>query len=135
MTKMTGGLVKVKFSEAPFWGGDGPSAWRQLHIVEHFGAPEHWVARDGKHPLAEDGQNFLPEKATASVLRALRNALAHGNIIYLNKDGKEQEGDLVHFLAFLSRYEEGEEQQAKSETYRLIVTTEVEFLRFVKAAA
>lgn len=100
----------------------------------NFNTPEEWVARDGKHPFAEGTQDFLPDEKAAAVLRALRNALAHGNDVYLNKDGQEREGDLVHYLAFLSRYEEGEEQ-AKAESYRLIVTTEEEFLRFVKCWA
>ena len=55
-----------------------------------------------------------------------------GSIVHLNKDGLEREGDELRYLAFLSRYEESQEEQEKSETYRLIVTTEEDFLRFVK---
>jgi len=132
LTTMIGGLEKVLFCDAPFWGAEPPVGWRQSHIVKSFDAPAEWVARDGKHPLAEDSEDFLPKKTAIAVLRALRNALAHGNVIYLNRDGKEREGEPVHLLAFLSRYEEGEDQQAKSESYRLIVATEDEFLRFVK---
>ncbi|TPN29154.1 hypothetical protein [Mesorhizobium sp. B1-1-6] len=132
MTAAIDQLSKVKFASAPFWQGEGPVDWRQSHIKENANSVEHWVARDGKHPLAKDGQDFLPGKRAAEVLRVIRNALAHGNIVYLNKDGEEREGDLVHYLAFLSRYEEGADQQAQAETYRVIVTTEDEFLRFIR---
>ena len=60
------------------------------------------------------------------------NALAHGNIVYLNESGFEQRDTKLQFLGFLSRYEETPEQKAQSETYRLVTTTEDEFLRFVK---
>ncbi|TIV37005.1 MAG: hypothetical protein E5V91_19715 [Mesorhizobium sp.] len=132
MTAAMGQLSKVKFVEAPFWQGEGPVEWRQSHIVKNADSVEHWVARDGKHPLAKDAEDFLPGKSAGDVLRALRNALSHGNIVYLNSDGEEREGDQVHYLAFLSRYEEGADQQAKAETYRVIVTTEDEFLRFIR---
>jgi hypothetical protein len=38
-------------------------------------------------------------------------------------------------LAFLSRYEETGEERDAQETYRLVVTTEENFLHFVKAWA
>ncbi|SFP58347.1 hypothetical protein SAMN03159463_04510 [Mesorhizobium sp. NFR06] len=132
MMAAIGQLSKVKFVEAPFWQGESPGDWRQSHIVKSADSVEHWVARDGKHPLAKDAEDFLPRKRADEVLRAIRNALAHRNIVYLNKDGEEREGDQVHYLAFLSRYEEGADQQAKAETYRVVVTTEDEFLRFIR---
>ena len=65
----------------------------------------------------------------------VRNALAHGNVIYLDKDGFETIGATVQYLAFLSRYEETAEQREHSETYRLVATTEESFLAFVKCWA
>ncbi|UCI05684.1 hypothetical protein [Mesorhizobium sp. B1-1-8] len=132
MTAAIDQLSKVKFTQAPFWLREGPGDWRQSHIVKNANSVEHWVARDGRHPLAKGAEDFLARKRTHEVLRTIRNALAHGNIVYLNKDGEEREGDIVHYLAFLSRYEEGAEAQAQAETYRVIVTTEDEFLRFIK---
>lgn len=132
MTKLVDGLDKVKFVKAPFWGGREPVDWRQSHIVANVNSVEQWIARDGKHPFARDAQDFLPKKTASEVLRIIRNALAHGNIIYLNKDGQEREGDMLHHLAFLSRYEEDDGQRAKSESYRLVITTEDGFLEFVK---
>jgi len=52
--------------------------------------------------------------------------------VYLNECGFEERNTKLQFLGFLSRYEEMEEQKAKAETYRLVTTTEDEFLRFVK---
>lgn len=132
MTQLVDGLEKVKFVNAPFWGDQPPVDWRQSHIVANVNSVEHWIARDGKHPFAQDAEDFLPKKTASEVLRIIRNALAHGNIIYLNKDGEEREGDMLHYLAFLSRYEEDDIRRAQSETYRLLITTEEEFLAFVK---
>ena len=50
----------------------------------------------------------------------------------MNREGFEQRDTRLQFLGFLSRYEEGEEQKKKAETYRLVTMTEDEFLRFVK---
>lgn len=41
----------------------------------------------------------------------------------------------VVYLAFLSRYEEAAEERALATTYRIVVTSEDEFLHFVKAWA
>jgi len=74
----------------------------------------------------------MQDRKADDVLRVIRNALAHGNIVYLNERGFEERDTKLQFLGFLSRYEETEEQKAKVETYRLVTTTEDEFLRFVK---
>lgn len=128
-------LRKVKFSQAPFWHGREPEGWRQSHLVENFNAPDQWIGGDGANPFADGAENVIGKKTAHEVLRVLRNATAHGNIVYLDKDGREREGTEVHYLAFLSRYEETREQQEKSETYRMVATTEDEFLRFVKGWA
>lgn len=74
----------------------------------------------------------MQRRKADQVLRVFRNALAHGNIVYLNESGFEQHGTKLQFLGFLSRYEETDEDREKSETYRLVTTPEDEFLRFVK---
>ena len=76
--------------------------------------------------------NSVQDRKADDVLRVIRNALAHGNVVYLNERGFEERGTKLQFLGFLSRYEETDEQKAKAETYRLVTTTEDEFLRFVK---
>ena len=55
-----------------------------------------------------------------------------GNIAYLNASGLEEQGTRVAFIAFLSRYEETEESRKLAETYRLVVTTEENFLHFIR---
>jgi hypothetical protein len=132
LTAAVEALGKVKFSRAPFWEGDAPVGWRQSHIVQNVDSVAAWIDRDGRHPLDSGAQNFIEGKTSTEVIRVIRNALAHGNIIYLNESGEEKEGDRLFYLAFLSRYEEGRDAQEEAETYRLIVTPEAEFLRFVK---
>ena len=82
--------------------------------------------------MAAKAKNSLPDRKADKVLRVIRNALAHGNVVYLNEKGFEQRGTRLQFLGFLSRYEEGEEQRKKAETHRLVTATEDEFLGFVK---
>jgi hypothetical protein len=132
---MMDALKKVKFVVAPFWNGEGPVNWRQTRIVANFNDSDGWIDGQGKHPFATDAENVIAKKDASEVLRVIRNALAHGNIVYLNQRGLEREGEPLHYLALLSRYEETEGQRAASETYRLVAATEEEFLRFVKAWA
>jgi hypothetical protein len=126
------GLSKLKFAAAPFWDKEGPGEWRHVHIVEGANDSNAWVGVNGIHPFDAKAQDTIHKKSASEVLRAIRNALAHGNVIYLDADGREREGAELHYLAFLSRYEEGAEAQANAETYRLIATTEDDFLRFIK---
>src|SRR5580704_6901915 len=83
-------------------------------------------------PSSGESANSVQYRKADDVLRVIRNALAHGNIVYLNERGFEQRDTKLQFLGFLSRYEEAKEA---SETYRLVTTTEDEFLRFVKVWA
>jgi hypothetical protein len=94
-----------------------------------------WVDKDGKHPMGKDARNSIEKKAAGAVLRVIRNALAHGNVVYLNSEGLEKPNCDLEYLAFLSRYEESEEKKKLSETYRLVVTSQHEFLAFVRAWA
>ncbi len=107
------------------------------------GSPESWdqsirltIGRTTKDdlPLSANA-NTIKERKAEEVIRVLRNALAHGNIIYLDKDGREIAGNRMVYLAFLSRYEETKEQRELATTYRVVVTSEDEFLHFVKAWA
>ena len=82
--------------------------------------------------MAANAGNSITAQKAGRVLRVIRNALSHGNVVYLNADGREQEGTPARYLGFLSRYEDSEEQRRDAETYRLVVTTDEDFLRFVK---
>jgi len=93
-----------------------------------------WADQDGRDPRSDEANTIQMRKAS-EVLRVLRNALAHGNIIYLDKNGQEIAQNRMVYMAFLSRYEETPEQREQSETYRVVVTTEEAFLHFVKSWA
>jgi hypothetical protein len=93
---------------------------------------ERWKDEEDHHPMATEAENSLEDRTAHEVMQVIRNALAHGNIVYLNERGFEQRDTKLQFLGFLARYEETPEQREKSETYRLVTTAEDEFLRFVK---
>jgi hypothetical protein len=122
-----------RFLAASFWNGAEPGEWRFSRIMEHVENTHRWHDEAGLHPMSPEAVNKVADCNAGKVLRVIRNALAHGNVVYLNADGLEMRGTEVQFLAFLTRYEETEEQRRVAETYRLVVTTEETFLRFVKA--
>ncbi|WP_306624185.1 MULTISPECIES: hypothetical protein [Agrobacterium] len=128
-------LEKAEFLKAPFWQKppDG-GKWRQSRIVNTVEKVHNWMDQDGRDPRWEEANTIQTRKAS-EVLRVLRNALAHGNIIYLDKDGQEIAGNQMVYMAFLSRYEETPEQREQAETYRVVITTEEAFLHFVKSWA
>ncbi len=125
-------LRRQPFTTAQFWNGNPPNAWRFSRIMTNANDTAGWEDERGLHPMSANAENSLPGRKAEDVLRVIRNALAHGNIVYLNESGFEQRDTKLQFLGFLSRYEETPEQKAQSETYRLVTTTEDEFLRFVK---
>ncbi|RVL64723.1 hypothetical protein [Sinorhizobium meliloti] len=128
-------LEKAAFLKAPFWRrppDDG--TWRQSRIVSTVDKVHKWVDPDGRDPRSEEA-NTIQRRKASEVLRVLRNALAHGNIIYLDRNGQEMAGNQMVYMAFLSRYEESAEQREQAETYRVVITTEEGFLHFVKSWA
>lgn len=126
---------KVRFLQAELWNGRPPADWRMSRIMTPANAVHGWQDRHGQHPMSEGAENLIGEKSLDDVLRVIRNALAHGNVVYLDKNGMESAGAVVRYLGFLSRYEENKEQRDNAETYRLVTTTEEGFLAFVKAWA
>jgi hypothetical protein len=128
-------LEKATFLEAPFWqAAPDISAWRQSRIMNTVDEVDSWLDQDGCDPRSEEVNTIKARKAS-DVLRVLRNALAHGNIIYLDKNGQEIAGNQMVYMAFLSRYEETPDQREQGETYRVVITTEEAFLLFVKSWA
>ena len=59
------------------------------------------------------------------VLRTIRNALAHGNVVYLNSEGFETAGNRLVYLAFLC-------ENRGSKGYRAAIFTEESFPRISK---
>ncbi|MCD1637030.1 hypothetical protein K7H91_25095, partial [Martelella mediterranea] len=116
-------LEKAVFLEAPFWRSEPDGgAWRQSLIVNAVNEVNGWLDQDGCDPRSEESNTIQTRKAS-EVLRVLRNALAHGNIIYLDKNGQEIAGNQMVYMAFLSRYEETAAQREQAETYRVVITT------------
>lgn len=90
-----------------------------------------WLDERGNRSFSDEG-NTIKDKTVDDVFRVLRNALAQGNIVYLDRHGYEIGGSRVEHIAFLSRYEERQEQRELAETYRLVTVRETEFLPFVR---
>jgi hypothetical protein len=128
-------LEKTAFLKAPFWKSEPDGgAWRQSRIVNDVDEAHDWLDQDGRDPRSAEA-NTMPTRKASEVLRVLRNALAHGNIIYLDRNGQEIAGNQMIYMAFLSRYEENPEQRQLAKTYRLVITTEEAFLQFIKSWA
>lgn len=127
-------LEKQKWLKADFWTGKNPGEWRFSRIVGDPNNAYEWKD-EGGNPSFSTEANTIDKRSVGVVFRVLRNALAHGNIVYLDERGWETEGARVQHIAFLSRYEESEGQRAAGETYRLVTVRETDFLPFVRAWA
>lgn len=127
-------LEKKRWLTADFWEGIDPGDWRFSRIMGDPNKTSQWKDENGKRSFSVVA-NTIQGRKVRDVFRILRNALAHGNIIYLDKDGFETNGAQVQHLAFLSRYEEDEKEREAGETYRLLTVRENDFLPFVQAWA
>lgn len=125
------GLEKKPWGAAPFWDGREPDVWHFSRIMGDPNKVSRWRNLEDLPSMSPDANDIRRRKA-GEVLRVLRNALAHGNIVYLNKHGHESPDTQVEYLGFLSRYEETEEQRAEAETYRLVAVTDEGFLSFLR---
>ena len=123
---------RQKFVNAEFWRGSPRGSWRLTRIVTEANHTNGWEDIEGLHPFSQAAKNQIDGADAEKVIRVIRNALAHGNIVYLDENGYERQGAQVQHLAFLSRYEESELDRQKSETYRVVSVTEEEFLHFLQ---
>jgi hypothetical protein len=113
-------LKRRPFLKAPFWANATPEFFRYAKIVndpENAGA---WRDRAGNHPL-----HSTEIKDGNTVLRTVRHALAHGNVVYLDEHGRENPDTPLRFLAFLSKHE-------VEESHRVAIFGEEDFLIFLK---
>jgi hypothetical protein len=115
------GLKKESFVSAPFSNGGKPSFFRYATSVTDAEDSIGWRNESGEHPLKSS-----EAKDANIILRTIRNALVHGNIVYLDKEGYETAGNRLVYLAFLSRHEKGS-------GYRVAIFDEENFLTFLKA--
>ncbi len=78
-------LEKGRFLEAEFWRGTNPGIWREYRITgDQIDEPEHWKEIDtGLHPFEPEANDRIGGHSPENVIRLIRNALSHGNIIYL----------------------------------------------------
>lgn len=125
-------LDKASFGKAPFWGKEAPGRWRRSRIMASVNNVDAWTNKKGQPSLSEEA-NSIEKKSADDIIRIIRNALAHGNIIYLDKDDREIAGNPMASIAFLSRCEDKEPPGGY--TYNVVVTSDDEFLRFVKTWA
>jgi hypothetical protein len=125
------GMLKRPWCEAAVCAGASPAEWRFSRIMGDPNEVGGW-RDEADRPSISLEANTIAKRTSMDVVRVLRNALAHGNIVYLNEDGREIAGARVAFLGFLSRYEENEEQRGRAETYRLVAVREAHFLQFIK---
>ena len=127
-------VEKQRWADAEFWQGQDCASWHFSRIVTNPNDVSEWQSDDGQ-PSMSAATNTIGGRRAGEVLRALRNALAHGNIVYLNAEGHETAGTRLHFIGFLSRHEENSEQRAAAETYRLVAVPEWDFLVFIRCWA
>ncbi|ACK50890.1 conserved hypothetical protein [Methylocella silvestris BL2] len=118
--KAVEGLKKLPFADSPFWAGGKPGFFRYAKIVTDPEDTVGWLNEKGEHPLKS-----TEAKDANIVLRTIRNGLAHGNVVYLDKDGYETAGKRVVYLAFLSKHESGD-------GFRVAIFDEESFLAFLK---
>jgi hypothetical protein len=114
-------LKKMPFIKAPFWDKAEPGFFRYAKIVSEPENAAAWRDAADKHPL----ESHEP-KDGYTILRLIRNALAHGNVVYLDKNGHETPGERLVYLAFLSKVDDGP-------GYRVAIFDEESFLVFLKA--
>ena len=115
------GLRRYPFLKAPFWSGSPPTDFRYARIVSDPERAEDWRDAAGIHPLKSTEENN-----SNTVLSVIRNALAHGNVVYLDESGHETPGNRLHFIGFLSRHED-------NRSHRVVIFGEEDFLLFLKA--
>jgi hypothetical protein len=124
-------LENKPWQAAPFWRLCNPDDWHFSRIMGDPNDVYSWRDDQGRVSTSPEA-NTIHRRKAGQLLRVLRNALSHGNIVYLNSSSLEVPGSRVEKLAFLSRYEEGPDQQEKLETYRLVVTSDETFIAFLR---
>lgn len=120
-----------KWADAEFWGETPIGDWRFSRIMQNPDNSSAWHDRAGRPSFSEEA-NTIKKRTVSDVIYVLRNALAHGNIIYLAANGQEEKGNPVEHLAFLSRCEA---EVATDNTYQVVIVGEADFLPFIKAWA
>ncbi|MBF0269950.1 MAG: hypothetical protein HQL44_15300 [Alphaproteobacteria bacterium] len=114
-------LKKVPFQRAPFFHEKSQIFFRYALIATNPECTQSWRNSSGVHPI-----DSTEEKDGNTILRAIRNALAHGNVVYLDKWGHETPGEKLTYLGFISKHE------SKQGNYRVAIFDGEGFLEFLK---
>lgn len=103
-------LNQGQFMEAAFWEGQDPGYWREYRVhALAIDTPDQWrCVTTGLHPFEHQAANTIGQHSPDHVIRIIRNALAHGNIVYLDQHGQEVPGEVMQFMAFLTPYDHTE---------------------------
>lgn len=105
--------------------------WRASVIRDHnqIDQPAGWKDALGRHPIADGAINHILELTVGDVWKALRNALAHANVVYLDERGHEDSTRRVTHLGFVSRL------GRRTPTYRVLIVEEEAFSTFLRDTA
>ena len=87
-----------RFDQAPFFE---PGAWSYVPKLDRFNVAEDWPARALRPLGAPAAQQAAAEAPARDVLLALRNALSHGGVTYLDRHGRQTE-QATHMIGFAS---------------------------------
>jgi hypothetical protein len=73
------------------------------HVVQYMNSAGRGIPSKVAAELAEpEAKDAATKLSAATAIQALRNALAHGSIVYLDKDGSGLYGSRAEMIAFIS---------------------------------
>ncbi|WP_420636644.1 hypothetical protein [Candidatus Palauibacter sp.] len=102
-------LLREPFLSSPLWRSRGVSTWKTGRIQDvQSGGPDTWRE-------LRDARSMPPEERVGTVLRILRNALAHGNVF--------TEGKVIHNIVLLAK-------EWDSQAFSLISVSPRDFRKF-----
>ena len=118
---------KRDFSDAPFFNhGDG---WRYVYWEQRFNIA-HGLPDELAKALNDDKATNAKGIEAIEAIRALRNALAHAVIAYLNEDGFSEHGATTGMLAFVSEKRDDKDRR-KVLGYHVLRIPEAGFRSFL----
>jgi hypothetical protein len=114
---------ETTFGKSPF-SGDGD--WRYVTGCRPFNIARPWPADLLEALDDRDATKRASDTATSKILLHLRNSLAHGGVAYLNKNGRQTEGEaaLFAFVAF---------KTVDARRLNVLRVSEMSFCRFLGA--
>lgn len=111
-----------RFDQAPFAKLDG---WSYVLGHARFDIGRNWPQSLLEELATPQAQATIRAADTKRVMADLRNALSHGGITYLNRDGRHVYGDEVAMFAFAAQ------ETLKGDTFNIVRVTETAFLTFL----